>query len=88
MRADMGQQYHEVTRRQVDRVLMRERLKSIFKDDGGTDDDEFWLAAALDEIDTRDGAAELRRLFPRGLGSVAELDAYVRFIARRLRRRA
>jgi hypothetical protein len=46
MRADMSEQYAKVTRRQVDHVLMRDRLKRIFKVDGVEDLDDD------DEIDT------------------------------------
>jgi len=40
MRADMSEQYAKVTRRQVDHVLMRDRLKRIFKVDGVEDLDD------------------------------------------------
>jgi hypothetical protein len=82
-------EYPGVTRGQA----MRSRLKHIFKvadgtsEDLGDDEDEVWLAAAWDYLDTADGAAEERRRYPRGCDA-AEHAAFVQSIARRLRLRA
>ena len=103
MRADMGQQYHEVTRRQVDRVLMRERLKGIFKVNGGTaedldddtddntddTDDDAYTAALNFLLHTADGTSVLRRVFGSGgVTSVGDLEALARLAAHVLRNTA
>ena len=100
MRADMGQQYHEVTRRQVDRVLMRERLKGIFKVNGGTaedldddtddntddTDDDAYTAALNFLLHTADGTSVLRRVFgSRGVTSIADLEVLARHVAHVMR---
>jgi len=72
---------------------MRSRLKRIFKvtdgtsEDLGDDEDEVWLAVAENYLDTADGRAEYRLRYPRGCDD-AEHAAFLRDIARRLRRRA
>jgi hypothetical protein len=99
----MGQQYHEVTRRQVDRVLMRERLKGIFKVNGGTaedldddtddntddTDDDAYTAALNFLLHTADGTSVLRRVFGSGgVTSVGDLEALARLAAHVLRNTA
>jgi hypothetical protein len=100
MRADMGKQYHAIARRQVDRVLMRERLKGIFTgagetsedldDDTDDDTDDDAYAAALEYLlHSKDGAAVLRRVFgSRGVTSIADLEGLARRVAHVMRNTA
>jgi hypothetical protein len=94
MRHDMGKQYHEVTRRQVDRVLMRERLKGIFAgetsedldDDTDDTDDAAYTEALHFLLHTADGTSVLRRVFGSGgVTSIADLEGLARHVAHIMR---
>jgi len=76
-------EYPGVTRDQAQRW----RLKRIFKADDEIDDDAD--AAALEYLlHTKQGAADLRRAFPRGVTSVADLEGFARRVAQIMRMRA
>jgi hypothetical protein len=76
-------EYPGVTRDQA----MRWRLKRIFKADDELDDDAY--AAALDYLlHTKLGAADLRRAFPRGVTSIADLEGLAQRVAQIMRMRA
>jgi hypothetical protein len=75
-------EYPGVTRDQA----MRWRMKRLFKADDDTDDAH---AAALDYLlHTKHGAADLRRVFPRGVTSVADLESFAQRVAQIMRMRA
>jgi len=62
-------------------------LKRIFKADDEIDDDAH--TAALEYLlHTKQGAADLRRAFPRGVTSVADLEGFARRVAQIMRMRA
>jgi hypothetical protein len=58
------------------------RMKRIFKADDDTDDEE--LRVGLQYLNTKRGAALVRRLFPRGISNPQDLEQLARLVVRAL----